>query len=279
MSAPLFLAPENPALLEFRGPDAVRYLNGQVTQNVAAIGGHALPACVTDAKGRLQFFVSLNHAPDGASVWVAAPAEVREDLFARLERYLIADDVEIHDLTGGWTRVHASALPEPAPPFHRPAAGVFGEGFDLWFPAGGVPALPFLDPAAAESLRVSRLHPAWGREIVPGLLPPEAGLDRTAISYAKGCYIGQEVISRIKSAGKLNRRLAGFSLSAPASAGHRLYLDGTEVGELTSVAAPASPDAPDALGYVSKKAFEAAQLEVRDAEDRVLGTATRRAWA
>lgn len=276
MSDPLFLIPENPSLLEFRGPDAVRYLNGQVTQNVTNIGDRALPACVTDAKGRLQFFVTIQHAPDQTSVWVAAPAEVREDLLGRLERYLIADDVEIIDLTGEWTRIHASAVPDPAPAFHRPAAGIFGEGCDLWFQASKVPDLTFLDPLAAESMRVERLIPAWGRELTPGLLPPEAGLDRNAISYAKGCYIGQEVISRLKSAGKLNRRLAGLSLSAPADAGHQLFLDGIQVGELTSVTAAKTPRA---LGFLSKKGFDADAFEVRDAQDRVLATATRDAWA
>ena len=89
-----------PALLEFRGPDAVRFLNGQLTQDVRRVANSAvsLPSCVTDAKGKLQFRVTLADRGDGA-LWLACPADQADGLETRLTRYLIADDVEVevHD--------------------------------------------------------------------------------------------------------------------------------------------------------------------------------------
>src|SRR5690606_15370293 len=108
----------------------------------------------------------------------------------------------------------------------------------------------------AETLRIRHRVPAWGKELVPGILPPEAGLDRNAISYHKGCYIGQEVLSRIKSAGKVNRRL--FALTVPAGTRPGDILPG---GEVTSV----SPEVEEngrhlALGYLGKAAFSLDQI-------------------
>ena len=101
-----------PALLEFRGPDAVRFLNGQVTQDVRKLDAEkiSLPSCVTDAKGRLQFRVWLMKSVDDA-LWVSATEVDAEALEARLTRYLIADDVEVTNLSGQWTLVHFTADP------------------------------------------------------------------------------------------------------------------------------------------------------------------------
>ncbi len=75
------------------------------------------------------------------------------------------------------------------------------------------------DGDLTEFERIGRGIPKWGAEITEGMLPPEAGLDATDISYSKGCYIGQEVISRIKSAGKVNRRLVKFASMAKGRRG------------------------------------------------------------
>ena len=101
MSASGLVIIDAPALLEFRGPDAVRFLNGQLTQDVRRVAGGktALPSCVTDAKGRLQFRVWITESPEG-NLWVEGPAGSAEALEARLTRYIIADDVEADDLSG-----------------------------------------------------------------------------------------------------------------------------------------------------------------------------------
>jgi folate-binding protein YgfZ len=109
-----------------------------------------------------------------------------------------------------------------------------------------------------EAFRIDHGVPAWGRELMEGMLPPEALLDVTDISYNKGCYIGQEVISRIKSAGKVNRRLTRFALdaSAPMVPGPLVDGGGANAGEVTSVSPSATDGIRHALGYLKRGATE-----------------------
>lgn len=250
-----------PACLAFRGPDALRYLNGQVTQDLRGLpgGDRTLPACVTDAKGRFQFRVWIGPGPDG-SLEVDAPAEASDGLEARLTRYLVADDVEVVDRSGERRLVHFTGDPGPAP------AGVvvrrserFGvEGRDWWIPDGIEATSPAdaveLAGEALDAWRVAHRVPAVGRELVDGLLPPEAGLDATDISYAKGCYIGQEVLSRIKSAGKLNQRLVRLAFEPATPVADPILVDaaGREAGRLTTVSPPIEGGLRHALAYVKR---------------------------
>jgi folate-binding protein YgfZ len=261
MSASGLVVIDSPALLEFRGSDAVRFLNGQLTQDVRRVAGGktALPSCVTDAKGRLQFRVWITESPDG-NLWVEGPAGSAEALEARLTRYLIADDVEVSDLTGKFRLVHLVGK-SPAPPedvFARASRRFNTEGADWWYPEGF--ELPLqLHPLSGdelESLRIANGVPLWGRELKEGILPPEAGLDATDISYQKGCYIGQEVISRIKSAGKVNKRLVRVELAADSSPDDLRLLDenGAEAGEITSISPIATGGTRAALAYVKRGA-------------------------
>lgn len=253
----------SPVLLEARGPDAVRYLNGQLTQDVRLLAscGKALPACVTDAKGRLQFRVNIHAAPDGG-IRVSCEHEGADELFARLDRYLIADDAALEDLGGAWTRLHITGSEPPTLPEGAYSVSVnrIGlEGWDVWLPASSrdehLDRLPTWSSEEAETLRITDGIPQWGPELTAGLLPPEAGLDRTDISYAKGCYIGQEVISRIKSAGKVNRRLMRMTLddSIPCQPGDLLFeADGKEAGQVTSVAPQSLAGRRALLAYVKR---------------------------
>lgn len=254
-----------PALLEFRGPDTVRFLNGQLTQDVRRVAGGilTLPSCVTDAKGRLQFRVWITETSDGA-IRVEGLAESAEALEARLTRYLIADDVEVSELTGKWSLVHFTGLaPVPPPGVVVRESSRFGTpGTDWWIPAeleiGFPEEIPRLEGDALEAFRIARGIPAWGRELTEGLLPPEAGLDATDISYQKGCYIGQEVISRIKSVGKVNKRLQRMMLdaAAPAEGGDLVDANGLPAGELTSVSPLIEHGVRHALGYVKRGVTE-----------------------
>lgn len=256
-----------PALLKFEGPDAVRFLNGQLTQDVKLVVGsdQALPACVTDHKGKLQFRVWLHTR--GEAIFVEAPEGTHEQLEARLTRYLIADEVEVEDLSGRWQLHHLTD-------FEGESLGLrdvitkqstrFGTpGIDVWIPAGeeigALADIPLLDGGELEALRIERGIPAWDRELREGMLPPEAGLDATDISYTKGCYIGQEVISRIKSAGKVPRRLVRLRFDAATPTEGLELID----GELTSISPLAHGKCRHALGYV-KRGVEIAQL--RDAQ-------------
>lgn len=250
-----------PALLEFRGPDAVRFLNGQITQDVRrVVGGRiSLPSCVTDAKGKLQFRVTVTEASNGA-LWVEGPAGRAEDLEARLTRYLIADDVEVADLSQSYKLSHFMGPPPESPPdvIARESNRYGVAGTDWWIPAGRAMDFPLLEGDELEALRIENGIPAWGRELVEGMLPPEALLDQSDISYQKGCYVGQEVISRIKSAGKVNKLLTRFLFDARAP-----VVPGpleNSAGEVTSVSPLAAGGIRHALGYVKRGATEPAYL-------------------
>jgi folate-binding protein YgfZ len=265
-----------PTLLEFRGPDAVRFLNGQLTQDVRRVAGGkiSLPSCVTDAKGRLQFRVTVTEAADGA-LWIAGLAGWAEDLEARLTRYLIADDVEVDDLSGKYALHHFTGpMPEPPSGVAARESDRFGvAGTDWWVPVGHAIEFPggveLLDGDALESLRIANGVPAWGRELLEGMLPPEALLEETDISYHKGCSIGQEVISRIKSAGKVNKRLTRFVFDAdvPVAAGP---LENA-AGEVTSVSPLVTAGVRHALGYVKRGA---ADLFIKAADGAIYPVAT-----
>ncbi len=90
------------------------------------------------------------------------------------------------------------------------------------------------DAAGLEILRVEAAIPRFGAEMDRNTLPQEAGLEATAISFTKGCYVGQEVISRIKSVGHVNRALARLRLPPGARDGDPLLLGGREVGRVGS---------------------------------------------
>lgn len=213
---------KKPGALEFSGPDAVRFLNGQITQDVRKVMGTGLvlPSCVTDAKGRLQFRVWIAEGCGG--VLVICREGMTEDLETRLTRYLIADDVEVRDVSDKF-RIGDFAIPE-------------------------------MD----EAERIEKGIPKWGAELKEGMLPPEAGLDTTDISYHKGCYIGQEVISRIKSAGKVNRRLTKFAFETEGIIGEITDTEGKPCGEVTSVSGL------HGLGYLKRGVEEKAELRVGD---------------
>lgn len=273
----------SPVLIEARGADAVRYLNGQLTQDVRQLVSceKALPACVTDAKGRLQFRVHLHSTADGG-IRVSCEHEGADELFARLDRYLISDDATLEDISGAWTKVHVTGsepppLPEGAYSVSVNRIGI--EGWDVWLPASRqepLDHLPAWNSDEAQTLRIRAGIPQWGKELTAGLLPPEAGLDRTDISYAKGCYIGQEVISRIKSAGKVNRRLMRMTVddSVPCQSGDLLVeADGKNAGQITSVANQSLDGRRALLGYLKRSSEDQAVFLESSASIELLGKA------
>jgi len=257
--------------LRLTGTDRVRFLNGQVTANVGKLAsGHAIPACVTTAKGRLCGEVFVRVTGDG--LLIDADLSLRESLPTRLEKYLIADDVALEDVTEGFRLIHVLGAIAPGADLVAAAAAVdrvhrFGrDGWDLLLTAESFarvwPALTTsvveLDAALLELIRIEAGVPRWGAELDENTLPPEAGLDRTHIDYHKGCYIGQEVISRLKSVGHVNRELTGFiSRSGPLQPGARLFAPGADekpIGTITSSAFSFALEKPIALGYLKRGA-------------------------
>jgi len=231
------LAAGRPAVFElgdrirFRlsGSDRIRYLNGQVSNDVKRLAARpdAFAGCLLTAKGKMN-----------ALLWISAGAEAlridtepgdderREELLTRLERYIISDDAEVTDATesAGLRHVIGSDLPALAAHFGALPEGVeavparrYGvPGVDLHGPREAVAAVAMpegtlaVDAETAEAFRIEAGIPRWGAELDESTIPTEARLDEGAIDFHKGCYIGQEVISRVRSVGRVNRLLYGF---------------------------------------------------------------------
>lgn len=268
----VILQPRSFILVE--GGDRVRFLNGQVTNDMRKTeAGSCLYTAVLNAKGQLDAVCHVRAV--GEAFLIDAPAGLGETLLERLDRYLIADDVTLTDVSDQWHLVHAfGPLPElPLPPdaiLHQ-CERFGGAGTDVlsrepW----SLPEEELIGPDEVEALRIRNGVPAWPAELQPGLLPPEAGLDRTAISYDKGCYLGQEVISRMKRAGKTNRHLVQLEVPAGTEPG-LLLADGAEAGEVTSVA-PGAPAGSTtlALGYRKRKLEDQNTFQTGTAEAKVV---------
>ena len=234
-------------LLKITGEDRTRFLNGQVTQDLKKLlPGQAVRAAVITAKGKLEADCRIGATAD--ALWIETDAPLRESLRTRLEKFIVADDVIVEDVSDSFRLAHFPAL--STPPTDAPKDCLFYSstrfrepGLDLWIPSSA-PWKPNTSPPAAwEPLRIARGLPLWGNDVGPDTLPPEAGFESDAISSTKGCYIGQEVISRLRSVGHVNRHLCilgfrlspstcpKFSLPAPCTSA-----DGKTVGTLTSSA-------------------------------------------
>ncbi len=187
------------------GADRVRYLNGQTSNDLRRLGpGVAMPSLVLTAKGKLCACVYV--WMDGDALVVDSDGGLGEVLLARLERYAISDDVNFELVECPPEACHRFGLNLPEGDGVRVSRlGV--EGIDL-------PERPddvlMATPEEVDILRIERGVPLWGRELGEDTLPQEVGLERTAVDFHKGCYVGQEVVSRIASVGRVNRELAGL---------------------------------------------------------------------
>jgi folate-binding protein YgfZ len=248
------------------GSDRLRFLNGQITNAVhKATETAAIEACVLNAKGRVNAHIFVSAAPD--CFFVDAEPELRETLSARLERYIIADDVQVEDISDRWSIFHI--LSRAAPDLSNCRA-VFARrflepGWDLWTESAMHDAVAqqlssrfnLLDSSAAEIMRIEEGIPRWGRELSEEIIPIEANLEERTIDYDKGCYIGQEVISRMKVSGQTNKRLCGLiSLhDFPFRADMKLAAissKGKEAGWITSAVRSDRIGKEIALGYVKR---------------------------
>ena len=252
--------------LRVTGADRFRFLNGQITNDLRkASETIAIESCVLSSKGKLNAHIFIGAL--GESVLIDTEPELREMLRARLERYVIADDVEIEDVTDEFSLFHVLMEERPASGFGRiVSARRFAEtGWDIWTDSAGhdaarhelASAYLFIDSAAADVMRIEQGLPRWGHELTDEIIPIEANLEQRTIDYQKGCYIGQEVISRIKMSGQTNKRLCGLiSLhNTPLQSGMKLVApsaSGKEAGWITSVTRSQRSGREIALGYVKR---------------------------
>ena len=248
------------ALWRLTGPDAARYLNGQVTNDVNRLtDGTACYAAVCTAKGRMEGDVSI--ALHAGEFYLDADPILRESLGARLEKYLIADDAVFEEISEQWSLSHIFGVkPPPAPEegFVVSHARFGLPGHDVWIvKTNPVMVGPSLEADVMETLRLEHGIPRWGEELTANTLPPEAGPHMlAAISYTKGCYVGQETIARLKSVGHVNRSLVFLTSDSAAfpAPGAKLLLDDKEVGVVTSSGYSPRLERGIALGYAQRQA-------------------------
>jgi folate-binding protein YgfZ len=275
------------SMLLVRGADAAQYLESQLTNEIEALSpGEGCYAALLDRKGHMQADLRvLRLAPD--ELWLDTERVAAERLRRHLDMYRIGRDAEVEGIgdrtilsvLGPGAAAVADAGPLGPEHAHRERAGgrvvATDLGLDLIVPeqeaddtrralldAGAVE----VSEAAAEILRVEAGRPRYGAEMTEATIPAEAGINDRAVSFTKGCYIGQETVARLHYKGKPNRHLRGLRLSAPASRGDAIRLGDREVGAVgTACVSPAH--GPIALAIVRREASPGARVDVGDAGD------------
>ncbi len=248
--------------LRLTGADRVRYLNGQVTNDVRRLtpGGPAQLACVLSARGKLDAVAWIWSEPEALVVDVEA--DLGEALATRLERYIVADDVALEVLPPvAEIHIFGAAATELS---GRRIGRLDETGVDGTAVTGD---LLEATPAEVERLRIEFGRPKWGAELGPDTLPAEAGLDETAVDFFKGCYIGQEVVSRVRSVGHANRALRRFEVSqgAPPAVGAEFFVPG-ETGRPAAVVTSVDFALAPTIGlcYIRRGTSEGARLTPGD---------------
>src|SRR5580692_7878404 len=283
------------------GGDRVRWLNGMVTNNIRDLGqGQGIYAFLLNPQGHiLGDMYAYNR---GDSIMIDSDQSQSEKLLATFDHYIIMDDVEIANLSDKLTAI-GIAGPKAAEVLH--AAGfeiskleplqfadvtwrnvavtvVQGdipsvESYELWISPGQVTLLEDaltqagatqVGTAALELLRIAAGIPRYGQDIRERDLPQETEQQR-ALHFSKGCYIGQEIVERIRSRGNVHRKFTGFEVEGALPAvGTKIQADGRDIGEITSVASLpfASGERSVALGYIRRElAAPGKQIQAGDA--------------
>jgi len=239
------------------GPEAGGFLERMVSNEVVALApGEARQALLLTPKSRIVAPLRVVREGDESFLLVTEPG-VAEAVASTLTRARFAAKCEIEVKPyRGYLRLG------PGDGFRNDDYGV--EAWESW----GEDERDAADPAELEPLRIEAGTPAWGKELDETVLPAEAGLDETHVSFSKGCYPGQEPIARLHYRGRPNRRLRVLEV-ADASPGDEIVLGEKTVGRVTS-AVPGR-----ALGYVRREVPDDAVLEIGGAEARLHLTPAR----
>ena len=282
--------------LALTGSGALEFLDGQVTNELDGLrAGEGRYAAFLTPKGKtLGDLRILARGRPGAAqpqeLWLDTERVSLQALFDMIRRFKIGFDVQLHKRTlergllsligpesGALAGAQALAVEEHA----NAALQIDGidtlavrahDGVDLICEAGDVQALSALllsrgavavSAAAVECLRIEQGRPRYGVDMDDTTIPQEAGLNERAVSFTKGCYVGQETVARLHYRGKPNRHLRGLRLQRPAETGEELHLAERLAGRLGSTAV--SPVlGPIALALVRREAQPGAHLRVGD---------------
>jgi len=274
------------SVIAVTGPDGAEYLQGQVTNDVEALEvGEGQYAALLDRKGHMQ--TDLRILRVGAEeIQVDLEPAPKDQALRHLTMYSIGRDVAVTDATAerallsliGPRAAEVAATP-PLPEFANESTTIAGipalavgtrDGIDLFCAAEDRDRLLAavteagaveVTPEAVEIVRVEAGVPRFGAEMDAGTMPAEASIVEDAVSFTKGCYIGQETVARLHYKGKPNKHLRGLKLSAAAVPGAALRLGEKEVGTLGgAVVSPAL--GPIGLAIVRREAEPGAELTV-----------------
>ena len=279
------------AALTFTGSDRVSWLQGMVSNDVKKLTpGSGVYAAVLDVNGKILADLTVLCAEESFIFLIWEP--LKEKIVAHLNRYLVADDVEIGDesarhgmisLQGPRAMLLLSAVaPDQDPPVHMASHAALRicerdvsvirathtgeEGFDLLIEvqdvaaiagelerAGAAPGVRWVGVQAQDILRIEAGLPRYGIDMDAEHLLLETGLDQ-AVSFQKGCYLGQEVIERVHSRGHVNKKLVGILLAGDTAAnrGDKILSEGKEIGRVTSSVFSPRIKRAVALGYVHR---------------------------
>jgi folate-binding protein YgfZ len=276
------------AKIRLTGSDRVRWLNGMVTNNVRDLqAGHGVYAFLLNPQGHI--LGDLYAYQRGEDVLVDTDQSQREKILATFDHYIIMDDVDVTDVSDALTAIgvagpnagavlHAAGLQAPDLghlqianlEWHQIAVSIVrGErsdypSYEIWIAPDAAKkmidalldsAATLADPAALELYRIALGLPRYGPDIRERDLPQETEQAR-ALNFNKGCYIGQEIVERIRSRGNVHRKFTGFLVSGPPpSPGTKIQVEAKDVGEITSSASipTTQGDRAVALGYIRRE--------------------------
>ena len=240
---------EDLAVLEARGADRASWLNGLVTQDTRAIPpGRAVYAAAVAVKGKILTDLWVCARPDALLLLV--PRARAADLFAHLDRYIVMEDVSLTTLDAQVLSLQgAGAVAPPVGEVFAVDRGGFG-GFDVVLTAETVDAVAAWARAEVDAGRVTvvgaeawslaavlRGVPRFGVDFDTSHFVQEAAITPRAVSFNKGCYLGQEVVCRLEMRGQVQRHLLALEVSGAVPArGDVVKAEGQDVGVVTSVA-------------------------------------------
>lgn len=253
------------SMVDVTGPDAVKFVQNLCTNDIARMPeGHACEAFFCDVKGRIQAHTIVCRTPDGCRVVVTSARAA--DLAAHIDRYHIREDLQID-----------------APQSPNLVLCFGGADQEVGaYPVDGLAAQLALSPPAAgrplseeefQLHRIKHAFPLDGVDVDEHRLPQEVNRNALAISFTKGCYLGQETVARIDALGHVNRLLKPCRLAGQASVvvGDTWQAEGKTVAQVTSVAYAAEEDATYVLGYLrAEAAVEGAHLQTPSGQATVL---------
>jgi len=269
--------------LRIEGPDRHKFLHNLTTNEIKRLPENAgCETFVTSPQGKILAFVQVHNLGD--ALLLRGDAAARETLMPHLAKYGMFDEITLNDLTETTAEFHvfddgaspddSTAVPTPAEyslapmpsnaeflvhAIHESPTGRPGVTFIVPRERAAVQRKHFefqgYTGATAElfdALRILAGTPVFGRDITTENLPQEVGRDARAISFVKGCYLGQETVARIDALGHVNKILRGFRFSAPegVAPGVALGKDGKPVGAITSTSVDPRNGRTVGMGYV-----------------------------